>query len=225
MKEIIRKRIEELQNRIYDLARKAGRNPEEIIILGATKGVSIEKIEAAIQAGIRYFGENTVQEADRKIPLIGDRVEWHMIGHLQRNKVKKAVRLFHVIESLDSIRLAKEIEKRVSSPIDCLIEVNTSGEFQKYGVGPEEVVNFFQQVASFEKIRIKGLMTVGPYPPSQERSKASFRMLRLIKDRLEKIFKVDLPILSMGMSEDFEWAVEEGATILRIGRAIFGERS
>ncbi|RKY95603.1 MAG: YggS family pyridoxal phosphate-dependent enzyme [Candidatus Hydrothermota bacterium] len=221
----IKERLEEVRERVEKAAIAAGRNPEEIRILGATKGVDPERIEEAIEAGLHLFGENRVQEAERKIPQVRGEAEWHMIGHLQRNKVKKAVRLFSMIQSVDSFELAREIDKRVETPIEVLIEVNTSMEPQKHGVKPEETESLVERCLSLEKIKLRGLMTLGPYPPSEKNSRRAFALLRELRNRIQEKFAIELPILSMGMTEDFEWAVMEGATIIRIGRAIFGERN
>jgi hypothetical protein len=222
--EEIGKRIERIKNRIYDASRKVGRDPEDVEILGATKDISVDLINEAARAGIRLFGENRVQEAQRKIPQILYDVEWHMIGHLQRNKVKKALELFHTIESVDSLRLALEINKRAKDRVNILIEVNTSGEPQKYGVSPKNLDELVERILDLENLNLLGLMTLGPYPPEEKRSRGAFKLLRTLRDGIESKFKIELPLLSMGMTEDFEWAVMEGATIVRIGRGIFGER-
>ena len=222
--EEIRKRIEEIKSRIYDASRKSGRKFQEIEILGATKDVPSELIYKAAKAGIKIFGENRVQEAQEKIPKVPLEVEWHMIGHLQRNKVKRALELFHIIESVDSLKLALEINKRAKNKVNILIEVNTSGEPQKYGVSPEGVTSLVEKVLELENLRLLGLMTLGPYPPEEKKSRNAFKLLRELRYKMEDHFKIKLPVLSMGMTEDFEWAVMEGATIVRIGRGIFGGR-
>lgn len=222
--EEIRRRIRETQEKIEEYAKKAGRDPREIQILGATKTVPPDLIELAIEGGIRHFGENRVQEAAPKIPLIKEKVDWHMIGHLQSNKVRKALQLFSVIESLESESLIEELEKRANKPIDCLIEVNTSFEPSKYGLDPEDTMPFFEKLLKATKINPMGLMTLGPYPPEEKKSREAFSLLRELRDKLQERFSLKLPILSMGMTEDYHWAVLEGATEVRIGRGIFGER-
>ncbi len=221
----IRERIEAILERIEKTAQSIGRNPSEIKLMGATKTVPPERIDEAIEAGLTLFGENRVQEAAKKIPLVKGKAEWHMIGHLQRNKVKKALELFEMIQSVDSIPLLQEIQKRAKKPVKILIEVNTSMEPQKFGVSPDRLPEIVEKALELENIKVMGLMTLGPYPPSEERSRRAFALLRELKEKMESCFGITLPILSMGMTEDFEWAVMEGATLVRIGRAIFGERS
>ncbi len=222
----VRHNLEVIKNRVFDIARRSGRDPDDIVILGVTKGIDIERILAGIEAGLDVLGENRVQEAERKIPFIERDVEWHMIGHLQRNKVKKAIKLFDVIQSIDRIPLVEEFKKKLDGQrMRCLIEVNTSGEPQKHGADPSEIKEVFKAVIESEVLDPIGLMTVGPYPPGPEVSKRAFRLLREIRNRLEAEFKINLPVLSMGMTEDFEWAIEEGSTMIRIGRGIFGKRN
>lgn len=222
----VARNLEKLRNRVYDVARRAGRDPDEITILGVTKGIDVERIIEGIRAGLTVLGENRVQEAEKKIPLIDADVEWHMIGYLQRNKVKKAIKLFSVIQSIDRIPLIEELSKRIrEGRLRCLIEVNTSGEPQKHGAQPEDASSVLKAALESGVLQPMGLMTVGPYPPGPERSREAFRQLRILRDRLEKEFGIDLPILSMGMTEDFEWAIEEGSTMIRVGRGIFGERN
>lgn len=201
--------------------------PERVKILGATKEVSLEKIREAFKAGIKLFGENRVQEAERKIREFPE-PEWHMIGHLQKNKVKKAIKLFRVIESVDSVELAEVIDKRCGREgvvKEIFIEVNTSFEKTKYGFNPEYMDKIFERLISFKNLRIKGLFTLGPYPVEEKRSRKAFFLLRDLRDKLEKLYNLRLPELSMGMSEDFVFALKEGATIIRLGRLLFGERN
>lgn len=222
-------RLRQVKERIAQRAQEAGRRPEEIEILGATKGVPPERILEAYEAGIRLFGENRVQEAEAKIPLVHAPVRWHMIGHLQRNKVKKAVRLFSGVESVDRPELVVELEKRLAplgKRMEVLIEVNTSGEPQKHGLPPDEgsLMALAERILEAPHLELRGLMTLGPYPPEEKRSRRAFALLRALRDRLEARLGRPLPVLSMGMSEDYEWAILEGATRLRLGRALFGER-
>ncbi len=224
LKDMIRERIRILREKIAEYSLRASRSPKEVEILGATKGVPSKLIEIAFDNGIKVFGENRVQEAVQKIPLVERPVIWHMIGHLQTNKVKKALNLFSVIETLDREPLLLEIEKRAKQPIPCLIEVNTSSEPSKYGLEPDKVIPFFERVMRAPIVKPLGLMTLGPYPPEERRSRRAFSLLRELRDSLQKEFPVSLPILSMGMTEDFHWAILEGATEIRIGRGIFGER-
>ncbi len=222
----VRENIAQLQEHIAHACARVNRNPEEITIVAVTKTVLIPKIEEVIQHGITIIGENRVQEAKTKFPLIGKKVTWHMIGHLQTNKVKDALKIFSLIHSLDSLKLAQEIEKKAGTPIDCLIEVNTSHEPTKFGIDPENAINFYAALKDFNKLNIKGLMTIGPGWAIQDKeaSRPCFRLLASLKDDIEKTCKCSLPILSMGMTSDYEIAIEEGANMIRVGTAIFGPR-
>lgn len=222
----ITQRIRILKEEIEMACSQVKRNPEEVLVVAVTKTVGCESIEKAYRAGIKFFGENRVQEARKKIPLLQHLkdVEWHLIGHLQKNKVKYAVNLFDMIQSIDSQALASEIEKRVDRKINVLIEVNTTGEPQKHGILPEYVFNLVERVLDLEKLNFKGFMTVGPYPVEEKKSRKAFALLREIRDKAEEDFKIRFPILSMGMTEDFHYAILEGSTMIRIGRGIFGER-
>ncbi len=222
----IRENISRLKERIKIAAARAHRNPEEIVIVAVTKTVPPERIEAAIAAGIKIIGENRVQEAKQKFAIIGDRVQWHLVGHLQTNKVKDALKVFSLIHSLDSLKLASEIERRAERPIDCLIEVNTSKEPTKFGIQPGELFNFYESLKDFKKIRILGLMTIGPgwAITDPEASRPCFKVLHDLRDELSQAYDQQFPILSMGMTSDFEVAIEEGANMIRVGTAIFGPR-
>ncbi|MCX8015136.1 MAG: YggS family pyridoxal phosphate-dependent enzyme [candidate division WOR-3 bacterium] len=225
----IQENIKNLQERITTTCLKVARSPNEIEIVAVTKTVPVEKIEIAINAGIKIIGENRVQEALSKFPLIGDKVSWHLIGHLQTNKVKKALEIFSVIQSVDSIHLAQEINKRASliqKTVPILIEVNTSQEPTKFGVNPSILLKFVEQILQFNHLQLLGLMTIGPGLAVQdkEKSRPCFRLLYELKQKLQNEFKLSLPYLSMGMTSDFEVAIEEGANMIRIGTAIFGER-
>jgi len=225
----VRENVQKIKERIERACERAGRDPGEVSILAASKTRTPEEIREVFEAGIRLFGENRVQEARDKIPLLSDlSIEWHMIGHLQRNKVKYAVNLFDVVESLDSKELADELEKRLSKlgkKMRVFIEVKLSPEETKHGCSPEEVLELARYVLSLEHLKLEGLMTVPPYFEDLELVRPYFRKLREIRDNLEDALGVNLPHLSMGMSHDFEVAVEEGATIVRIGTAIFGLRN
>jgi hypothetical protein len=222
----IRENIERLKEKIRNAALRTDRNPDEIAIVAVTKTVSPEKIAEAISNGIKIIGENRVQEAKRKFAVIGDKIEWHMVGHVQTNKVKDALKIFSMIHSLDSIRLAQEIERRAKESVQCLIEVNTSKELSKYGIAPDTVFSFYENLKKYKKIDILGLMTIGPgwAVEDPEASRSCFRLLRNLKDKLVQKFDARLPILSMGMTSDYEIAVEEGANMVRVGTAIFGFR-
>jgi len=223
----VKERVKEVINEIQETALKSGRNPEEIRLLAATKSVPPERILEAIEAGIRIIGENYVQEAQKKYELIGPRVSWHMIGRLQTNKAKYAVRLFEVIHSLDSLKLAQELQKaaeRQGKKVKVMIQVNLSGEITKGGISPDKVKELSERVLEFPNLELIGLMTIPPYSENPEDSRPFFRKLRELKEKLNRE-GFPLTELSMGMSNDFKVAIEEGATILRIGTLIFGPRS
>ena len=222
--------LERVRERIERAAERAGRRPEEILLLGATKGVDVERIEAAIEAGLTDIGENYVQEARGKIERIGrDRVRWHMIGRLQRNKAKHAVRLFDVIQTVDSTKLADELEKRAAQEgraLPVLVEVNIGREPQKAGVMPEELLPLCEHISKLPHLKLEGLMCIPPWSENPEDSRPYFAEMRELFERLKEaaLPNVEMRWLSMGMSADFEIAIEEGANLVRIGTAIFGPR-
>jgi hypothetical protein len=226
----IAENILKVKQRIQKSCLKVGRNPDEVSIVAVTKTVPIEKIKEAINLGITDIGENRVQELLEKKNSI-ENVRWHFVGHLQTNKVKYIVDFIYLIHSVDSLKLALEIDKRakkINRVIDILIEVNTSGEETKYGVKPEETIDLVKQISeNCEFLRVKGLMTVAAFLPNPEEVRPMFRLLRELKDEIAKLNlkNVEMKHLSMGMSNDFEVAVEEGATLVRIGTAIFGPRN
>ncbi len=220
---------QKILERIRETAAKRGRDPAGIRILAASKSQDVWKIRAAVKAGIRLFGENYVQEATEKRELIKESVEWHMIGHLQRNKVKVALRLFDLIESLDSLELARELDKqgrRAGKVVRTFVEVNLGGEETKSGIDEKKVSSLLQQIGLLSRVRVEGLMTVPPFREKSEEVRPYFRHLRQLRERLLdlKIPNVDLRELSMGMTQDYPVAIEEGATLVRIGTAIFGPR-
>jgi hypothetical protein len=222
----IRENFLRVTERIEKAARKAGRNPEEIKLVAVSKTVEVDRIKEAIEAGVSILGENYVQESQKKIEEIGHRVGWHFIGHLQSNKARYAVRLFDMIHSLDSIPLAEELDRRAEREgrmMDVMIEVNLSGETTKFGTEEARAFDIAGKVLNLKHLSLRGLMTMPPYFDSPEMSRPYFIRLRDLK---EKMAKEGVPAkeLSMGMSNDFEVAVEEGATYVRIGTAIFGER-
>ena len=222
----IRENIKRLKERIEKAANRVNRNPDEITLVAVTKTVPPEIILQAIEYGIEIIGENRVQEAKEKFNIIGNRVQWHMVGHLQTNKVKDALKIFNLIHSLDSIKLAEEIEKRATNAVECLIEVNTSGEPTKFGIKPEDLFKFYEELRKFKKIKVLGLMTIGPgwAITDPEASRNFFKLLHDLRDELAQAFDQEFPILSMGMTSDFEVAIEEGSNMIRIGTAIFGPR-
>jgi hypothetical protein len=228
-KELI-ERISAVYKKVSHAAMRADRDPAEVKVLAATKTIPAELIKEAVEAGIRLIGENRVQEAKEKIETLRGKlpetVSWHMIGHLQKNKARVAVQLFDLIHSLDSLELAERLN-RIASEYGktqrCLIQVKLSHEETKYGIAPEEVERMLEKVMEFKNLRIEGLMTMPPYFEDPEMVRPYFRRLRQLRDSLESK-GYTLPELSMGMSGDFEVAVEEGATIVRVGSAIFGQR-
>lgn len=229
--------LERVRERMADAARRADRNPEEITLVAVTKAIEPAMVKQAIALGLRDFGENRVQEAEWKIPLLPE-ATWHMIGHLQRNKVKKALLIFDMIHSVDSLRLAQEIDRRASrigARVPVLLEVNLSGEATKYGfrIAPrvtrgEEKEAFFsyvEEILRLYHLEVRGLMTMAPLVAHPEEARPYFQRLRGLREELRERFpQASWEELSMGMTDDFEVAIEEGATMVRIGRAIFGER-
>jgi pyridoxal phosphate enzyme (YggS family) len=224
----IREAYQQIEEKIQKACDRSGRKRQEVILLAASKTQPVEKIIQAYECGVRYFGENRVQEGIEKIEKLKDYtdIHWHLIGGLQTNKSKYAVRYFELIHSIDREELVDEIEKR-SSKIgkiqEGLIEVNF-GEESKFGVKEDKLKSLFEYILSKNHIKILGLMAIPPYFENPEDVRPYFKKLRLLKENLEKEFNLKLPHLSMGMSNDFEVAIEEGATIVRIGTAIFGER-
>jgi len=219
--------IRSVRQRIADAARRTDRDPDEVMLIVVTKTVGVTEILHAVECGVETVGENRVHEATEKQERVGDRVQWHMIGHLQRRKVKDAVQVFDYIHSVDSLALAREIDKRCAAAdrvMPVLFEVNVSGEESKFGLNPAETVKTIREAATLERIRIDGLMTMAPYVEDPEEVRPWFKQLA---DLAGTIAAANLPNvcmkhLSMGMTNDFEVAVEEGATMVRIGTAIFG---
>ena len=215
--------------RMRQAALRCGRNPGEIRLVAVSKTVSPEKIREAINAGVTILGENYIQEARKKIEEIGGAIEWHFIGHLQSNKVKYAVDLFTMIHSVDSVSLAEELnraaEKR-NKIIPVLVQVNISGEETKSGINPEETARLLTELSSMDRLSVRGLMTMPPWFENAEDARPYFAALRNLRDELShmNIKNITLRELSMGMSGDFEVAIEEGATLVRVGTALFGPR-
>ena len=217
----------ELRARVASACQKSGRSAGEVAIIGVTKTHPAELIREAVAAGIVHIGENRIQEAEPKIRELGHIARWHMIGHLQTNKVKKAVELFDVIQSVDSIRLAEEINKRageIGKRIECLVEVNSSGESAKSGIAPDEALDLIRQVNALSNIKLTGLMTVGPLTHDQSEIRRAFALCRNLFIEGCAIVGEQFCNLSMGMSDDFELAISEGSTMIRIGSLLFGKR-
>lgn len=230
----IRTRIEAIRRRIAAACELAGRDPQEVTLMAVTKTVPPEAIKAAGAAGIVVFGENRVQEAAAKLSPaylqeIGKTAQWHLIGHLQTNKVKKALELFQVIQSVDSLRLAETLQRQAAAlpkAIEVFLEVNTSGEAAKFGVPLEQALALAQEVAALPNLQLTGLMTIGALTDNPDTIRRGFRQLRDLRAEITamNLPGVKLRHLSMGMTDDFELAIAEGSTMVRMGRAIFGDR-
>lgn len=213
--------INQIHERIRSAAGRAGRPSEDVTLVAVSKTVEPERVETALMAGQTLFGESRVQEAKAKIPLVSGRAHWHMIGHLQSNKAHEAVTLFDVIHSVDSVKLAGELSKwaeHVGKTQVIFLEVNVSGEASKFGLKPEDLEFTLTEINKLPRLDVQGLMTIAPYTEEVEKARPYFRRLRELRDTL------GVRELSMGMTHDFEVAVEEGATLVRVGAAIFGER-
>jgi hypothetical protein len=223
--------LEILRKRIQNACRRCNRRPEDILLVGVTKTFGPETVRQAISVGLLDVGENYVQELIDKRKLVTDEtVRWHFIGHLQSNKVKYLAGFIHLIHAVDNDSVAEEIQKRgekAGRTIDVLVEVHTTDEATKYGVKPGETVELVKRISRFDHLRVQGLMTMGPFSDDPNDSRPSFQQVAELKKSIirEGIEKVTMEHLSMGMSHDFEVGIEEGATIIRIGTAIFGERT
>ncbi len=219
--------LKAIQQRMAAACARAGRAPGTVALIAVTKGQPPEAVAEAAKLGLALFGENKVQEAKAKIPLCPGRLHWHLVGHLQTNKCRDAVELFEMIQSVDSLHLAQEINKRADQAartMPILLEVNAAGEASKFGYSPERLLSEFSQINALPRLEIHGLMTVPPWTPNPEKARPHFRQLRELKDQCEQLLGAPLPCLSMGMTGDFEVAIEEGATMVRIGTALFGQR-
>lgn len=227
---MVSENAEIIRNRIREVCLRCGRKPEGVLLLGVTKTFGIEKIREAVTSGLFDFGENYTQELDAKRrQLNDDRVRWHFIGHLQSNKVRFIADYIHLIHSVDNDRLAEEIQKRASRSnrtIDVLVEVHTTDEATKSGIDPDQAVDLVKRISTFDRVKVRGLMTMGPFSDDPNDSRPSFQLLARLARRIEGegMANVEMRHLSMGMSHDFEVAIEEGATIVRIGTLLFGER-
>lgn len=214
--------LERVRARISAAAERAGRSPAEVRLLGVSKTFPAQTVLAAVQAGVTDLGENRVQEAATKAPVLaaaGARPRWHLIGHLQTNKIRSSLELFAIIHSVDSLRLAEALSGRAERPVEILLEVNVAGEASKSGFAPQETAAAAEWIARLPNLQLSGLMTVAPLTSDPEDVRPVFRRLRELRDA------IGLRELSMGMSSDYEVAIDEGATFVRIGRAIFGERT
>jgi pyridoxal phosphate enzyme (YggS family) len=213
--------LERVRERLARAAERAGRRPADVLLIAVSKTVDVDRIRAAVAAGVGALGENRVQEAKAKIAEMGRAAAWHLIGHLQTNKVKDALELFDVIHSLDRLELARELERRAAGRgqvVEALVQVNVAAEATKGGIEPDELGEVLDAIGKLAHLRVRGLMTIPPPVDVAERARPWFRRLRELGERH------GLRELSMGMSGDFEVAVEEGATMVRVGTAIFGPR-
>jgi len=227
----IKYNLEALENRIECACLESGRQRSELLLVAVTKTVAFERIIEASRTGLTAFGENKVQEASQKIPKfkeLGLIAGWHMIGHLQTNKAKQAVRLFDIIESIDSLKLAQSVAKEAmaeNKSIDILLEVNSSGEESKNGFSPNEVVAAAGEIGKMGNLNLRGLMTIGPFTDDSDKIEKAFENTRNLFEQMKREFGADIDTLSMGMSDDLEYAIKHGSTELRIGTAIFGIRN
>jgi len=219
--------LERIRRRMEAACQRARRDLASVTLMAVAKGQPPDKIRAAADLGLTLFGENRVQEAKVKIGQSPARLQWHMIGHLQSNKCRDAVHFFRCIQSVDSLPLAQEIDRfadKSAKSMPVLLEVNVAGESSKFGFPPERLLSELGAINDLKRLEIYGLMTIAPWSPDPEKARPIFRQLRELKGRCEQILGAPLQHLSMGMSGDFEIAIEEGATLIRIGTALFGPR-
>jgi PLP dependent protein len=217
--------LRSIRQAITRSAERAGRDPGDVVLVAVTKTLPVERIREAIRLGLTKFGENRVQEALPKIEEIGPAdVDWHLIGHLQTNKVKFIEGRFRMVQSIDSVGLAEALDHRLASPLDVLIEVNVAEEPQKTGAMPADLPAVAHAVNGAAHLRLRGLMTVAPMVADAEQVRPVFLGLRSLRDTTSQQLGMPLPVLSMGMTDDYPIAIEEGATMLRLGRALFGPR-
>ncbi|MHA6531425.1 YggS family pyridoxal phosphate-dependent enzyme [Paenibacillus sp. BAC0078] len=231
MSHLVEENLKEVHEQMEQACQAAGRKKEEVKLLLATKTVPLEKLQLAMRAGETLFGENKAQELRDKFPLMQqyNQVEWHFIGHLQTNKVKDVVKYVTLIHSVDRLKLGQALHNQLmkeNKTMDILVQINTSYEESKFGAPPEAALELAQQLSQFETLRIKGLMTIGKLNATNDETRHCFRLLKQIQAQIiERSFPgVEMDILSMGMSGDFKVAIEEGATIIRVGTRVFGER-
>ncbi len=224
----IAERVQKVRKAVESACKRSGRLPEEIKLIAVSKTFPAEVIGDAYTAGLRVFGENKAQELRDKAPQLPQDIEWHFIGHLQSNKIKYVVPYASLIHSVDSIALAESLSAfavKKERQLSVLIEVNTSGEASKFGLKPDDVFERVQEIRELKNIKVRGLMTIGPLTTNEDQIRASFRQLRTIREKLATTAEQsEIETLSMGMSQDFEIAIEEGSTMIRVGTAIFGSR-
>jgi pyridoxal phosphate enzyme (YggS family) len=217
----------EIKQQIADAATRAGRNPEDVKLIAVSKTFPSEYVQAAYECGQRAFGENRVQELEEKFRILPEDIEWHLIGHLQGNKAARAVQCADYIHSIDSLKLLKRVIRLAEEAEVCpkiLLEINISGEESKFGATEADVLEMAREANASNNVELVGLMTMAPFGADQDELRAVFGGLRKLRDLLESKWDIKLPELSMGMSSDFDIAVEEGATFVRVGTSIFGKR-
>ena len=223
----LQENLTRIRSRIDQACERSGRQPDSVRLMAVSKNQSPERVAEAASAGLTLFGENRIQEAKVKIAQSPSQLEWHFIGHLQSNKSRDAVSLFHVVQGVDSLALAEELQKQAikqARSLPILLEVNVAGESSKFGWNPDRLLTELLQLNGLPQLEVHGLMTIAPYAVDPERVRPVFRHLRELRDRCADLLGAPLPVLSMGMSGDLEVAIEEGATLVRVGTALFGER-
>ena len=223
-------RVSVIRKRVAEAAVRSGRSPDQITLIGAAKRQPVDIVQAVVEAGIEHLGENRVQECEDKQPQLVGEIQWHLIGPLQSNKVNRALDLFDVIQSVDRLKIAERIQRRANEMgvvMPVFLEVNLGNEPSKHGFAPSSVDNLVERIASWNHVSIQGLMAIPPFTGSAEASRPWFQQLRQLRDQLFDCAPLSSNpgYLSMGMSSDFEVAIEEGATHVRVGTALFGERS
>ena len=227
MFEYIRPNLKEILDSISEISEKYSRNPDSVRLVAVSKTFPAEAVKEAYEMGQLLFGENRIQELTQKVPVLSKDIEWHLIGHLQGNKAAKAVELSHMIHSVDSEKLLRRID-RIAGEVDkkqkILLELNMSGEASKFGEDSDSALQLASTAAELQNIDFQGLMTMAPFGSDECELRKVFSSLRELRDNMEKEFSISLPELSMGMSSDYEAAIAEGATLVRIGTAIFGKR-
>lgn len=223
----LQENLTRIRSRIDQACERSGRQPDSVRLMAVSKNQPPERVAEAALAGLTLFGENRIQEAKVKIPLCPSQLEWHFIGHLQSNKSRDAVSLFQVVQGVDSLALAEELQKQAlkqARSLPILLEVNVAGESSKFGWNPDRLLAELPQLNALNRLEVHGLMTIAPYAVDPEQVRPIFRRLRELRDRCTDLLGAPLPVLSMGMSGDLEVAIEEGATLVRVGTALFGER-
>lgn len=227
---MVAENVEIVKKRIREVCSRCGRKPEDVFLVGVSKTFGIDRVREAVRAGLLDIGENYAQELlEKRSQLNDERIRWHFVGHLQSNKVKHVAEYIHLIHSVDNDRVAEEIQKRaerIGRVIDILVEVHTTDEATKCGVAPDRTLDLVKRISALDRVRVEGLMTMGPFSDDPNDSRPAFRQLADLRERIsrEGLEHVTMRHLSMGMSHDFEVAIEEGATIVRIGTAVFGKR-